>query len=64
MKENLYPFFRYEIFTKHHTYLFKILVIVIRFEFERLALPFPVGGDFQFFDEQSEWNSVTSGATL
>ena len=51
-------FFRYEIFTKHHTYLFKILVIVIRFEFERLALskaadfqlplPFPVGGDFQF----------------
>ena len=56
MKENLYPFFRYEIFTKHHTYLFKILVIAIRFE--RLALPtaadfqlplpFPVGGDFQF----------------
>jgi len=72
MKENLYPFFWYEIFTKHHTYLFKILVIVLRFEFERLAfstaadsrLPFPEGGDFQFFDEQSEWNSVTCGATL
>ncbi len=32
--------------------LFKILVIVIRFEFE------------SFFDEQSEWNPITSRATL
>ena len=44
--------------------LFKILVIAIRFERLTLPLPFPVGGDFQFFDEQSEWNPITCGATL
>ena len=80
MKENLYPFFRYEIFTKHHTFLFKILVILVRFESfgfafafprrrrfsipRRRRLSIPVGGDFQFFDVQSEWNSITCGATL
>ena len=41
MKENLYPFFRYEIFTKHHTFLFKILVILVRFESFGFAFAFP-----------------------